>query len=125
MIPIPFKDRHRGAHLCKNQLCFSLGYFIAIGHIKGPSRRLFSYCHQHSLMDQEFSSSQSISPKAIIYRLLRILSSKVESPNLSFYRGRPFFVRNPSQSLQRKCGTRQFWRFENEFQLFENEFHYF
>ena len=33
-----------------------------------------------------------------------------------------FFVRNPSQSLQRKCGTRQFWRFENEFQHFENEF---
>ena len=38
---------------------------------------------------------------------------------------RLFFVRYPSQSLQRKCGTRQFWRFENEFQLFENEFHNF
>ena len=38
---------------------------------------------------------------------------------------RLFFVRNPSKSLQRKCGTRQFWRFENEFQHFENEFHYF
>ena len=43
-----------------------------------------------------------------------------------------FFVRNPSHSLQRKCGTRHFWRFENEFQhfknefqLFENQFHYF
>ena len=33
-----------------------------------------------------------------------------------------FFVRNPSKSLQRKCGTRQFLRFENEFQHFENEF---
>ena len=36
-----------------------------------------------------------------------------------------FFVRNPSHSLQRKCGTRQFWRFENEFQHFENEFQHF
>ena len=46
--------------------------------------------------------------------------------------GRLFFVRNPSNSLQRKCGNRQFWpfenefqHFENEFQLFENQFHYF
>ena len=38
---------------------------------------------------------------------------------------RLFFVRNPSHSLQRKCGTRQFWRFENELQHFENEFQLF
>ena len=30
-------------------------------------------------------------------------------------------MRHPSKSLQRKCGTRQFRRFENEFQHFENE----
>ena len=36
-----------------------------------------------------------------------------------------FFVRNPSHYVLMKCGTRQFWRFENEFQHFENEFHPF
>ena len=41
------------------------------------------------------------------------------------YGFRLFYVRNPSKSLQRKCGTRQFWRFENEFQHFENEFQHF
>ena len=36
-----------------------------------------------------------------------------------------FFVQNPSHYVLMKCGTRQFWRFENEFQHFENEFHPF
>ena len=31
------------------------------------------------------------------------------------FMGYRLFVRNPSHSLQRKCGTRQFWRFENKF----------
>ena len=38
---------------------------------------------------------------------------------------RLFFVRNPSHYVLMKCGTRQFWHFENEFQHFENEFHPF
>ena len=29
-----------------------------------------------------------------------------------------FFVRNPSHYVLMKCGTRQFWRFENEFHPF-------
>ena len=38
---------------------------------------------------------------------------------------RGFFVRNPFHYVLMKCGTRQFWRFENEFWHFENEFHDF
>ena len=33
-----------------------------------------------------------------------------------------FFVRNPSKYLQRKCGTKEFRRFEKEFRGFEKEF---
>ena len=36
-----------------------------------------------------------------------------------------FFVRNPSKSLQGKCGTRDYCPFENEFQPLENEIYYF
>ena len=36
-----------------------------------------------------------------------------------------FFVRNPSKSLQIKCGTNEFRHSENEFRHFENEFHHF
>ena len=36
-----------------------------------------------------------------------------------------FFVRNPSKSLQIKCGTNEFRHFENEFHHFENKFHDF
>ena len=66
------------AHICaKISSVFSLGYFIAIGHIKGPSRRrLFSYCHQHSLMDQEFSSSQSIRLKQLFIGYREFLVQK-------------------------------------------------
>ena len=39
--------------------------------------------------------------------------------------GQAFFVRNPSKSLQIKCGTNEFRHFENEFHHFENEFHDF
>ena len=49
----------------------------------------------------------------LTFNLFKILCLKL------FIQLRLFFVRNPSQSLQRKCGTRQFWRFENEFQHFE------
>ena len=42
----------------------------------------------------------------------------------SIYTGK-FFVRNPSKYLQRKCGTKQFRRFEIEFWGFENEFPHF
>ena len=38
---------------------------------------------------------------------------------------RQFFVRVPSQYLLMKCGTGQFWNFENEFWHFEKEFQYF
>ena len=31
-------------------------------------------------------------------------------------------MRNPSKDLQRKCGTKEFLRFENEFLHFKNEF---
>ena len=33
-----------------------------------------------------------------------------------------FFVQNPSNSLQFKCGTNKFQLFENEYHCFENEF---
>ena len=34
-------------------------------------------------------------------------------------------MRNPSKYLQKKCGTKEFWRFEIEFRHFEIEFPHF
>ena len=38
---------------------------------------------------------------------------------------RLFFGRNPSKSLQMRCGTNEFQQFENESQHFKNEVHHF
>ena len=63
--------------------------------------------------------------KRFIYSSHRFCGNKHNRFSESMGLPRLFFVRNPSHYVLMKCGTRQFWHFENEFQHFENEFHPF